>query len=207
MQSEPHAAKHAILEVALQLASRRSWDELHLYEVAREMGIGLADIQRHFGDKDEIAEAWFDVADAALLRLAHTPGWQQFPQRQRLQFAYTAWLDALAPHRRITREMLGYKLQPEHIHLQVRGVLRVSRTVQWIREVALLPEVGWRRELAEAVLTSIFLAVFTHWLFDESPQARRSQALLGTLLRAADLAGSLKLPAAGARLPSRLQAR
>jgi ubiquinone biosynthesis protein COQ9 len=207
MQSEPQAAKHAILEVALQLASRRSWDELHLYEVAREMGMGLADIQRHYGDKDEIADAWFDVADAALLRLAHTPGWQQFPQRDRLQLAYAAWLEALAPHRRITREMLGYKLQPEHVHLQVRGVMRVSRTVQWIREAALLPEVGWRRELAEAVLTSIFLTVFTHWLFDESPGGRRTQRLLGTLLTAAHTAGSLRMPVGWGRLLSPLKLR
>jgi AcrR family transcriptional regulator len=194
MQAEPQLAKKAILEVALQLAQRSSWDALHLYEVAREMGVGLADIQRHYPNKDALTEAWFDLADAALLRMASTPGWQQFPQRQRLQFAYTAWLETLAPHRRITREMLGYKLQPEHVHLQVRGIMRTSDTVQWIREVAMLPEVGWRRELAEAVLTTIFLTVFTHWLFDESPGARRTQTLLERLLRGADFGGRLLQP-------------
>jgi AcrR family transcriptional regulator len=186
MQAEPLLAKKAILEVALHLAQRSSWDAIHLYEVAREMGVALADIQRHYPNKDALAEAWFDLADASLLRLAQTPGWKQFPQRQRLQLAYTAWLETLAPHRRLTREMLGYKLQPEHVHLQVRGVMRTSDTVQWIREVAMLPEVGWRRELAEAVLTTIFLTVFTHWLFDESPGARRTESLLETLLRGAD---------------------
>ncbi|HET8745322.1 MAG TPA: hypothetical protein VFM98_06940, partial [Ramlibacter sp.] len=164
---------------------------IHLYEVAREMGIGLADIQRHFPNKDAIAEAWFDLADAALLRLAQTPGWLQLPVRERLQDAYTEWLETLAPHRRITREMLGYKLQPEHVHLQVRGVLRISDTVQWIREVAMVPEVGWRRETAETVLTTIFLTVFTHWLFDGSPQARRTEVLLERLLRMADFAARI----------------
>ncbi|HET8745544.1 MAG TPA: TetR family transcriptional regulator, partial [Ramlibacter sp.] len=110
MQAEAQVARSAILEVALQLAERSSWDAIHLYEVAREMGIGLADIQRHFPNKDAIAEAWFDLADAALLRLAQTPGWLQLPVRERLQDAYTEWLETLAPHRRITREMLGYKL-------------------------------------------------------------------------------------------------
>jgi ubiquinone biosynthesis protein COQ9 len=186
MQAESQLAKTAILDVALHLAQRSSWDAIHLYEVAREMGVGLADIQRHYPNKDALAEAWFDLADAALLRLANTPGWQQLPQRQRLQLAYTAWLETLAPHRRITREMLGYKLQPEHVHLQVRGIMRTSDTVQWIREVSMLPEAGWRRELAETVLTTIFLTVFTHWLFDESPGARRTRTLLETLLRGAD---------------------
>ncbi|MEJ8840067.1 TetR/AcrR family transcriptional regulator [Ramlibacter sp. AN1133] len=194
MQSEAQVARSAILEVALQLAERSSWDAIHLFDVAREMGVGLADIQRHFPNKDSLTEAWFDVADAALLRLAQTPGWQQVPQRQRLQFAYTEWLDTLAPHRRLTREMLGYRLQPEHVHLQARGVMRTSDTVQWIREVALLPHVGWRREVAETVLTTIFLAVFAFWLFDESPQSRRTQALLGQLLRAADFGSRLIVP-------------
>jgi len=194
MQSEAQVAKSAILEVALQLAERSSWDAIHLFEVAHEMGVGLAEIHRHFPNKDALTEAWFDVADAALLRLAHTPGWPQVPQRQRLQHAYTEWLAALAPHRRLTREMLGYKLQPEHVHLQARGVMRTSDTVQWIREVAMLPEVGWRRELAEAVLTTIFLTVFTHWLFDESPRSRRTHALLGQLLRGADFGARLIVP-------------
>jgi AcrR family transcriptional regulator len=191
MQAEPQLAKKAILEVALQLAARSSWDAVHLYEIARAMGVSLAEIQRHYGDKDAIAEAWFDLADEAMLRLAGTPGWQQLPQGERLRDAYTAWLNALAPHRAITREMLGYKLQPEHVHLQVRGIMRISRTVQWIREVALLPEVGWRRELAEAALTTTFLAVFTHWLFDNSPAAQRTDALLDGLLRTADFGAGL----------------
>jgi AcrR family transcriptional regulator len=194
MQAEAQVAKSAILEVALQLAERSSWDAVHLFDVAHEMGVGLADIHRHFPNKDALAEAWFDLADAALLRLAHTPGWQQVPQRQRLHHAYTEWLATLAPHRRITREMIGYRLQPEHVHLQARGVMRISDTVQWIREVAMLPEVGWRREAAETVLTTIFLTVFAHWLFDESPQSRRTQALLSQLLRAADVGAHLVMP-------------
>jgi AcrR family transcriptional regulator len=112
MQAEAQLAKSAILEVALQLAEKGSWDRIHLFEVAREMGVGLADIHRHFRNKDALAEAWFDLADAALLRLAQTPGWLQVPQKQRLQFAYSAWLDALAGHRRLTREMIGYRLSP-----------------------------------------------------------------------------------------------
>lgn len=206
MQSEPQVAKSAILDTALRIASRQGWDAVHMHDIAHEMGIALADIARHFDDKDALAEAWFDVADAALLRLAQTPGWAQLPQHERLKDAYMAWLNALAPHRSITREMLGYKLQPEHVHLQVRGVMRISRTVQWIREVALVPAVGWRRELAEAVFTSIFLTVFTHWLFDGSPAGQRTEWLLDRLLRTAGVAaGVLRFPPAhpASPVPSR----
>jgi ubiquinone biosynthesis protein COQ9 len=188
MQSEPHVAKSAIVETALSLASRRGWDAVHMYDIAEDMGIAHADIARHFDDKDAITEAWFDVADAALLRLPQTPGWAALSQHERLKGAYLAWLEALAPHRAITREMLGYKMQPEHVHLQVRGIMRISRTVQWIREVALLPAVGWRREAAESVLTTIYLTVFAHWLFDGSPAGQRTERLLDRMLRTADVA-------------------
>ncbi|HET9577267.1 MAG TPA: hypothetical protein VFP44_05530 [Usitatibacter sp.] len=35
--------------------------------------------------------------------------------------------------------MLGYKVQPDHIHLVIKGVIRTSATVQWMREAARVP--------------------------------------------------------------------
>ncbi|MCU0836814.1 MAG: TetR/AcrR family transcriptional regulator [Chromatiaceae bacterium] len=150
-------AARRILDTALQLGEARRWDALHLYAVADAMGLSIAEIHRHYGQKDDLAEGWFDRADAALLAVAQTPDWRELGPRQRLHRAILAWLDALAPHRRLTAEMLGYKLQPEHLHLQALGLTRVSRTVQWIRETACLPSVGWRRELEEVALTAILL--------------------------------------------------
>jgi hypothetical protein len=49
--------------------------------------------------------------------------------QERLQHVICSWLDALEPHHRLTREMLAYKLEPGHIHLQALGVMRISRTV------------------------------------------------------------------------------
>ena len=149
------------------------------------MGITLADIARHYDQKDSLAEAWFDRADAALLALAATPGWNDLSAQQRLHRAVFAWLDALVPHRRITGDMLRYKAQPEHLHLQALGVIRISRTVQWIREVALLPAVGWRREIGEAVLTGTYLATFASWLRDDSVGLANTHSLLDRLLAVA----------------------
>lgn len=180
-------SREAILDTALELGERRGWDAVHLYDVAQAMGVTLADIERHYGDKDAIAEAWFDRADAALLALPQTPEWMALDVRQRLHAAIWAWLDRLAPHRQLTATMLRYKFQPEHVHLQVLGAMRISRTVQWLREVAHVPAVGWRRELAEAVLTTIYLATFTRWLFDESPGAERTRTFLDRCLSLAEL--------------------
>lgn len=181
-----------IIDTALTLGAERGWDGVHLHDVAARLGIGLADIARHFSGKDAIAEAWFERADAALLAAPEAPGWQFLSPRERLQRAILAWLDALAPHRQLAAEMLRYKLQPEHVHLQIQGALRVSRTVQWIREAALLPATGWRRECEEAALTAIYLSTFACWLRDDSPGASRSRSLLDRLLARAEwLAGWL----------------
>ncbi|MBV2132116.1 TetR/AcrR family transcriptional regulator [Pseudomonas sp. MAP12] len=175
-----------IIDTALSLGEERGWDGFHIHELAARLDIGLADIALHFAGKDAIAEAWFERADAALLAAPEAPGWQLLSPRERLQRAIFSWLDVLAPHRRLAAEMLRYKLQPEHLHLQIQGVLRVSRTVQWIREAALLPATGWRRECEEAALTAIYLATFACWLRDDSPGASRSRNLLDRLLARAE---------------------
>lgn len=179
-----------IIDTALILGEERGWDGFHLHDLAVRLDIGLSDIARHFTGKDAIAEAWFERADAALLAAPDTPGWQLLSPRERLQRAIFSWLQALAPHRKLAAEMLRYKLQPEHLHLQVLGALRISRTVQWIREAALLPATGWRRECEEAALTAIYLTTFASWLRDDSLGASRSRSLLDRLLARAEwLAG------------------
>jgi AcrR family transcriptional regulator len=170
-------AEH-ILETALLLGERRGWDAVHLDDVAQHMGIVLAEIHRHYRQKDDLAEAWFDRADLALIRAGESAEWDSLPVRERLLKAILAWFDALAPHRDLSVEMLRYKLQPDHLHLQAQGLMRISRTVQWIRETARLPTVGWRRELEEVALTGIFLSTVGCWLLDRSPDARLTRAWL-----------------------------
>lgn len=184
-----------ILDVALDLGEQHGWDSLHLYEIAQAMGITLADIQQHYEQKDALAEAWFARADAAMLAVAETPGWTELSARLRVARAIFAWLDALAPHRRLTAAMLRYKFQPEHLHLQVGGLLRISRTVQWIRETAGLPSAGWRRELEEVGLTGIYLSTFACWLNDDTPGATRAHAWLERLLAKVERAALQIAPA------------
>jgi AcrR family transcriptional regulator len=186
--ASPALAREAILDAALALGEERGWDAVHLFDVAQALGMSLADIELHFAHKDALAEAWFDRADRTLLALPSSSGWADLEPRERVRRALMAWLDALAPHRKLTRAMLGYKVQPEHLHLQVQGVMRISATVQWLREAALLPEVGWRRELLEAALTSIYLATFARWLVDDSEASQRTRRLLDRLLALAERA-------------------
>ena len=55
------------MDTALRLAEQRSWEVIRLYEVAEELKLTLAEIREHYRQKDDLAEAWFDRADRAML--------------------------------------------------------------------------------------------------------------------------------------------
>ena len=190
LESAPSGPRWPIVDAALSIARRAgSWDAVRLHEVAAAAGLPLAELLREFPDRDALAEAVFDRADDAMLAMPQDPVWPQRSACDRLARTIFAWLDALAADRTIVRGMLAYKFQPEHLHLQVRGAMRISRTVQAMREVALLRATGLRREAEEAALTPIYLATVVSWLADGSPGSRRTRDRLERLLALSDRIG------------------
>lgn len=167
-----------ILETALRLAADGGWEAVRLHRIAELLDVPLIEIHRHVRQKDDLAEALFDRADRAMLLAAGEREFRFLLPRERLHRVVMAWLDALAPHRSLVREMLFYKLEPPHIHLQVLGVLRVSRTVQWFLEAAGRRSRGLRRSLEEVAFTSLYLATFAYWLRDGSQDAERTRRFL-----------------------------
>jgi ubiquinone biosynthesis protein COQ9 len=182
MKQQPQSADR-ILDVALSLGEASAWEAVHLHAIASELGTSLNEVRRHFPQKDALVEAWFDRADQAALALHDGREFTALPRDERLQRLIMTWLDALAPHRRLTREMLAYKLEPGHVHLQAQGILRISRTVQWFREAAHHDSRGARRILEESLLTMIYLTAFTRWLYDDSPDFSDTRRLLEQSLR------------------------
>ena len=175
-----------IVDSALALAEQRSWEAVRLHDIAAALGIELNDIRRHFREKEEIAEAWFDRADRAMLEAAQAPDFAALATRPRLQRLIFAWLGVLSAHKRVTREMIYNKLEPGHLHVQIPGLLRVSRTVQWLREAAGRDATFVRRALEETGLTTIYLLTFACWLHDDSPDTQRSKHFLEQRLREAE---------------------
>lgn len=58
------------IDAALELAETSSWEAVRLYQVSEILNIKIADVRRHFSEKDELVDAWFDRADQAMLKLA-----------------------------------------------------------------------------------------------------------------------------------------
>ena len=171
-----------ILDCAVELAEAGSWESVRLRQVAEQLGIDLTDIHGYFGEKDQLIDAWFDRADRAALLASRTPGFDTLPPVARLETVILAWLDYLAPHRKVARQMIGAKAEFGHVHMQVPALMRISRTVQWFREAAGCSDSLPLRAIAESAHTGIYLLTFTHWMFDDSPGAERTRRLLHRLL-------------------------
>jgi len=174
----PRAVADRILDMALARGEASCWEDVHLHDIASELAITLGEIRNIFPHKDDLTEAWFDRADQAALAVSGRDDIMDMPLQERLQHVIQAWLDALAPHRRLTREMLAYKLEPGHIHLQGLGIMRISRTVQWFREATHQYSRGIRRIAEETGLTLAYLSAFAYWLHDDSPDSAESRRFL-----------------------------
>ncbi len=178
---------NSILDTALELAEVNGWEGLRLHDVAAHMEINLNQIRKYFSQKDDLVEAWFDRADSAMLKDAAAPDYVALLPQDRLHRSIMAWLNTLSAHREVTHQMLKYKFEIGHVHLQVLGLLRVSRTVQWFLEAAQRHSEHLRRIVEEVAVTSIYLATFAHWFRDESPQFEQTSDLLMRLLTRADV--------------------
>lgn len=167
-----------ILDTAMQLANSRSWEKLYLHEIAQKLDIPLHEIYRHYAQKDDLVDAWYDRADRAMLKAVQAPGYTELTMPERLHLLIMRWLDSLAEYKTVSRDMLLYKLEPAHIHLQLQGILRISRTVQWLREAALQDTTQLRRIIEEIGLTTLYLQTFLYWMSDNSAGQARTRRFL-----------------------------
>src|SRR3989344_8344941 len=101
--------REQIVDTALTLAEQSSWEAVRLHQVAAALNITLDDMRAHFREKEDIVDAWFDRADAAMLHEAARPEVAALPMRERLHRTLMDWLAGLAGHPRPTRQMGGHQ--------------------------------------------------------------------------------------------------
>ena len=175
-----------IVDTAVELGEQTSWEAVRLHEIAVALGITLDDVRTHFREKEDIVDAWFERADSAMLKAAQGADFPALTPRQRLHRLIMTWLGAFYPYRKTTRQMICGKLEPGHVHIQIPGLMRISRTVQLIREAASRDATYVRRALEETGLTTIYLAAFFHWMNDNSSDSTRTSQFLERCLSMAE---------------------
>ena len=174
-----------ILDAVLADAEANGWDAVRLRRVAETLGCSLAALQIRFRDLDAVADAWFARAGRAMV----APVDADFPGRpapERLQILIMRWFDALAPHRRVSRDMLRGKLYPGHPHHWGPLIFNLSRTIHWLRDAAALDATGRRRQIEEIGLTSLFLATLAVWCRDRSEGQAETRRFLESALQRSD---------------------
>jgi AcrR family transcriptional regulator len=186
MPRQPAAAtREQIVDASLELAAAIGWDNLRLFQVADRLGLPLAAVHAEFGDREAIADAWFERALAQVLAVPAAELAGQ-PPPERLQRVMMRWFAALAPHHRVTGEMLRAKLHPGHPHHWVPLAFDLSRLMHWFLDAAEIASTGYRRQLAEIGLTALFLAALGAWLRDRSGDLERQRQRLERSLARAD---------------------
>ncbi|MDQ3185831.1 MAG: TetR/AcrR family transcriptional regulator [Pseudomonadota bacterium] len=180
------ATTDQIVDTAVELGAQKSWEAVRLHDVAAALEVTLDDVRAHFREKEDIVDAWFERADSAMLKAAQASDFLYLTPRQRLHRLIMIWLGTLYPYRKTTRQMIYGKLEPGHIHIQIPGLMRVSRTVQWMREAAGRDATYVRRALEETGLTTIYLAAFFHWMNDSSSGSTRTGRFLEGCLSVAE---------------------
>lgn len=181
--STKNAIAERIVDIAIEQAESKSWDSVNLHTVASILDISLQEIKDIYPQKDDLAEAWFDRADKTILSKKSSEEFSALVAHERVHQLMMSWFMSMSDHRRVTRQMLYYKLELGHIHLQILGIMRISRTVQWFREAALLNTDNIHRVIEEILLTRIYLIAFARWLFDESKNSSGTDRYLQAALK------------------------
>jgi AcrR family transcriptional regulator len=171
-----------VVEAALAIAEEAGWEQVRLHALAERTGVPLPEIGRRFRDVDAVGNAWFAQARDALLSVT-AEAVANLPPDERLALAFSRWLDHLAPHRRVARDILRYKLHPPHLHHWVPLVFDLSRLVHDLLDAGRVPGAGRLRQAQEIGLTLIVLLTLREWLGDASPGQERSKRRLRERLR------------------------
>ena len=177
--------RDAVIDAAMALAEERGWEQMRLHELAAKLDVELGEIGALFRDADAIANAWFARARARLLDLPATEIEGRTPP-ERLEIAITTWLNALAPYRTVTGQMLSSKFYPGHPHHWVPAIFDLSRLVHWLLDAARIKGEGRLRQIEEIGLTLLVLATLRDWVGDTSETQQKTRDRLRKRLAGAD---------------------
>lgn len=149
-----------VLDAALALSDEIGWPQVTAHAIGARLGQVPDVILDHYDDLDGIADAWFRRALAAA---AATMADDTLPFDERLAQVFGRWLEALAPHRQASLDMLRAKLYPSHPHHWVPLVFSLSRLVQWMLDVAGCPASGRRRQATEIAVSALVPVTLWRW--------------------------------------------
>jgi len=171
MTPQTPLSKEAILDAALILAANKQWEEIRLYQIAETLKVPLAELLPFIAEKEDLVDLLWDRCDHYMLSECGSEGFNEMPFSTQFEQCVMTWLTSLFTHQTVVKQMLINRMEPGHLHIQLPMLFRISRTVQWMRELCKRNNTFIKRATEETVLTSIFLATMADWLRDHSDAA------------------------------------
>lgn len=172
------------VDVALELAAERDWQQVSLRDVAARAGIGFAEFYRRFPSKTALVAAFMARIDDAVLAADFSELAESSP-RDRLFDVIMRRFDALAPHKAAVRSIARSAPRDLGFGLEL-ACGPFSRSLAAMLAAADLTAEGPRGWLRRHGLGLIYLDVVRRWLEDDTPDFASTMAELDKRLRQAE---------------------
>lgn len=202
------ATRQRVFDTALALFRTKGFEATTMRDVATGAGMSLGAAYHYFDGKDAIvAEYYAEVQELHATRVRR--GITQLPKlADRLKLALHSKLDIVGGDRPLLGALLRYTGEPSH-PLSFLG--RGTREIQ-LRSMAVFADaIGHEpmpddvRALSPLLLWAMHMGVLLYFLYDQSPEQRRTRALVD---RAVDLfVGSLRIAKLAPLRPIRTRVR
>lgn len=192
------ATRQKLFDTSLALFRTKGFEATTMRDVATAAGVSLGAAYHYFEGKDAIVAEYYDEMQSIHADRVRSELPRAKSLADRLKLAFHTKLDILGSDRPLMGALLRYTGEPSH-PLSFLG--KGTRDIQFRSMAVFADAVGDEpmpddvRALVPVLLWAMHMGVLLYFLYDESPQQRRTRALVD---RGIDLfVGSLRL----AKLP------
>ena len=141
------------------------------------------------GGAADMIEAFIDLADRDMARIAAAPGFAELRQTGRVRALIMGRLAALRPHREAVRRSLAVLADPRHGGLAARSL---ARTVDQIWHLAGDQSADFSWYTKRAILAGVYGATLLFWLRDVGEDDAETLAFLNRRLAGVGRIGKLR---------------
>jgi len=173
--------RRQVLETALALFRERGFEETTIRDIASRAGLSLGAAYYYFRSKDAIVGAYYDyIQEEHQIRAREAFG-RARNLRERLRAALHTKIDILQDDVRLLRALFRYGGEPNHPLTWFGPASRGQREVS--TEVFAETLAGERlpddiRDVAPTLLWTLHMGVLLYFLYDDSPNHRRTRTLI-----------------------------
>ena len=173
--------RRQIVETALKLFREKGFDETTIRDIAARAGLSLGAAYYYFKSKEAIVGAYYDYVQGEHVTRARAAFANERDLRGRLRAALHTKVDIMREDRRLLRALFRYGGDPDHELSWFGPATREQRQVsigifaEAIAEERFPDDI---RDAAPVLLWALHMGVLLYFLFDTSPDQRRTRRLI-----------------------------